>query len=50
MIDSLGQELDTLGVLYMISNTLEMRPYVRATKEAELEYVTYVHFRKSKIV
>jgi helicase len=50
MIDSLGQELDTLGILYMISNTLEMRPYVRATKEAELEYTTYMHFKKVKLV
>ena len=50
MIDSLGQELDVLGVLYMISNTLEMRPYVKATQEAELEYTTYIHFKKSKAV
>ncbi len=50
MIDSLEQDLDTLGILYMISNTLEMRPYVRATKEAELEYTTYMHFKKVKLV
>ena len=36
-------ELDTIGMLYMISNTLEMRPHIRATKEAEEAYAAY-HF------
>lgn len=39
--DSLSNELDTIGTLYMISNTLEMRPHVRATREAEEAYAAY---------
>lgn len=41
IVDSLGKELDTIGILYMISNTLEMRPYVKSTREAEETYAAY---------
>jgi helicase len=41
IVDSLQHELDIIGILYMISNTLEMRPHVRATREAEESYVAY---------
>ncbi len=39
MLDSMDNASDTLGILYMISNTVEMRPYVRATEEAEAQFV-----------
>jgi helicase len=41
MVDSLGHELDTIGTLYMVANTLEMRPYMKATREAEEAYAAY---------
>ncbi len=41
IVDSLNSELDMIGMLYMISNTLEMRPHVRLTREAEEAYVAY---------
>jgi helicase len=41
IVDSLGHELDIIGILYMISNTLEMRPHVKATMEAEEAYAAY---------
>jgi helicase len=49
IIDSLGHELDTVGILYTISNTLEMRPHVKATQEAELEYTAYVHTNRGRV-
>ncbi len=42
IVDSLGNELDTMGILYMISNTLEMRPHVRITQEAEEMHASYL--------
>jgi helicase len=48
IVDSLERELDTVGILYTISNTLEMRPHVKATEEAELGYAAYMHASKSK--
>ncbi|MGI0100232.1 MAG: DEAD/DEAH box helicase [Candidatus Micrarchaeaceae archaeon] len=39
--DSLKGELDSIGILYMISNTLEMRPHVKVTREAEEAYAAY---------
>jgi helicase len=39
IITSLDKEDDAIGILYTISNTLEMRPYVRATEEAEELFV-----------
>ncbi len=41
IVDSLENELDIIGILYMISNTLEMRPHVKATQEAEEAYAAY---------
>jgi helicase len=47
MVDSLnGGKLDMLGILYMISNTLEMRPYLSSTKEAEEAYAAYLYMGK----
>ena len=47
MVDSLnGGKLDMLGILYTISNTLEMRPYLASTKEAEEAYASYMYMRK----
>lgn len=42
IVDTLEAEPDTLGTLYMISNTMEMRPYVRATADAEDQYISYL--------
>ncbi len=41
MIDSMPKITDDISVLFMISNTAEMRPYVRATEEAEERYFEY---------
>ncbi|MGD0510768.1 MAG: helicase-related protein, partial [Candidatus Micrarchaeaceae archaeon] len=50
IVDAMNSEMDIIGILYMISNTLEMRPYVKATKEAEEEYAAYLFMnRRSKI-
>ena len=50
LIDSLSKANDPIGVLYMISNTIEMRPYVKATQEAEDQFAAYMHFNKDKII
>ena len=50
IIVSLEKKLDTIGVLYMIANTLEMRPYVKATQEAEDLFVMYRHMNKDSAV
>ncbi len=47
IVDSLEHELDTLGILYMISNTLEMRPHVKVTEEALTAYSTYLFMNNS---
>ncbi len=39
MINTLGKQRDTLGYLYLISNTMEMKPHPKAREEAEEEYV-----------
>ncbi len=41
ILDSLDKATDTLGILYMISNTIEMRPYIRPTEEAEAQFVMH---------
>jgi len=46
IIDALSEELDNTGMLFMLANTLEMKPYVRATNEAEEAYVSYMHMHK----
>ena len=43
MVDSLDKCRETLDILYMISNTLEMRPYVRVTAEAEDRFAAHLH-------
>jgi helicase len=50
IITSLEKKLDTVGVLYMIANTLEMRPYVKPTQEAEDMFVMYRHMNKESSV
>ncbi len=39
ILDSLDMAADPLGILYMVSNTVEMRPYIRPTEEAEAQFV-----------
>jgi helicase len=41
IISCLQNETDLIGSLYMISNTLEMRPYPKPTEEAYEGYVLY---------
>ena len=41
MIDSIPRITDDISILFMISNTLEMRPYAKATEEAEEKYMQY---------
>lgn len=41
IIDSLQKERDELGNLFMISNTIEMRPYVRAVEESGAAFMSY---------
>ncbi len=43
IVDMLTSEPDSIGMLYMISNTLEMRPHVKATREAEEMYYSLVN-------
>jgi helicase len=46
MVDSISNVSDSLDALFMISNTLEMRPYVRVTADAEGRYAAYLHTHK----
>ena len=41
IVDSLKKQRDIIGSLFMITNTLEMRPYVKATEEGLSRYVMY---------
>ncbi|MCL4411483.1 DEAD/DEAH box helicase [Candidatus Marsarchaeota archaeon] len=47
IMDSLAKADDGLGTLYMISNTIEMRPYVKPTEDAEAKFVMYRSMAKS---
>ncbi|MGC8628988.1 MAG: DEAD/DEAH box helicase [Candidatus Micrarchaeia archaeon] len=47
VIDVLPHVHDDLGVLFMISNTLEMRPYVKSTDEAEMALSDYIYLLKN---
>jgi helicase len=46
IIDYMPMADDSLSILFMLSNTIEMKPYVKVTEEAEAEYVMYMHRRK----
>ncbi len=46
MVDSIPNVADGLDILFMICNTLEMRPYVRTTADAEDSYAAYLHTHK----
>ena len=41
MLEFMGSATDEVSTLYLVSNTVEMRPYIRPTEEAEAEYVFY---------
>ncbi len=41
IVEALKSKRDIMSNLFMIANTLEMRPYVKATEEALAEYVNY---------
>ncbi len=48
MLNAMERKLDTVSTLYMICNTLEMRPYVRATAEAEEMYSAYRYINSDR--
>ncbi len=48
MLNVLEQTNDIIGNLYMVCNTLEMKPYVRATEEAEGMFAAYRFIFKDK--
>ncbi len=51
IIESLSKAQDDVGLLYVISNTLEMRPYAKATEEAEAMFILYRYlYRDSKLL
>ncbi|MDE1768312.1 MAG: DEAD/DEAH box helicase [Candidatus Micrarchaeota archaeon] len=41
ILDALPKIKDDKSILFMISNTLEMRPYVKATEDANEEFLNY---------
>ncbi len=41
IIDTLPKVADEIGNLFMITNTVEMRPYVKATEDAEARFFEY---------
>jgi helicase len=43
MIDSVANVKDALDALFMISNTIELRPYIRVTSKSEEEFAAYMH-------
>ncbi|MCL5262512.1 MAG: DEAD/DEAH box helicase [Candidatus Marsarchaeota archaeon] len=47
ILNSLDKAEDTLGMLYMISNTVEMRPYVKPTDDSEAKFVMYRSMAKN---
>lgn len=49
MLDSMPKITDDISILFMICNTVEMRPYVRATEEAEEHYFSYQSMVDSSI-
>ncbi len=46
MIDSLDKCRESLDILFMVANTLEMRPYVRHSEESEDAFAAYMHTHK----
>ncbi|MEM3781868.1 MAG: DEAD/DEAH box helicase [Candidatus Micrarchaeaceae archaeon] len=47
LVDVLPRVHDELGILFAISNTLEMRPYAKATESAEMAISSYLPLLKS---
>ncbi len=43
IIDALMQKRDIIGNLFMITNTIEMRPYVKATDDSTDLYMLYIN-------
>lgn len=41
IMDALTKVSDEISILFMISNTIEMRPYVKATEEANEKFLEY---------
>ncbi len=46
MMDYMPMADDNIGILFMLTNTIEMKPYVKVTEEAEAEYVMHMHRHK----
>ena len=49
IMECLMQERDDIADLFMITNTLEMRPYVRVTHDAEERFAFYRHLIDSSL-
>ncbi len=49
MIDSLPRISDDISILFMISNTIEMRPYVKVTEDAETRYFEYQYLVENNV-
>ncbi|VVB76673.1 ATP-dependent DNA helicase Hel308 [uncultured archaeon] len=47
LIDTLPKAVDDVSYLFMICNTMEMRPYVRATEEASEQFFAYASLIES---
>ncbi|MDE1856863.1 MAG: DEAD/DEAH box helicase [Candidatus Micrarchaeota archaeon] len=50
MLDSMQERLDDIGMLYMISNTLEMAPHVKPTEEAERAVSQYFYNHANSLI
>jgi helicase len=48
MLNCMEEKGDTIENLYMIANTIEMRPYAKGTEEAEEMFAAYRHTHKPK--
>ncbi|MDE1833173.1 MAG: DEAD/DEAH box helicase [Candidatus Micrarchaeota archaeon] len=48
MLNAIDGEMEIMDILFMISNTLEMRPHAKQTEEAEAQYILHIHSRKQK--
>jgi len=50
MVDAIPNITEEMDVLFMISNTLEMKPYVRTSPDSEEHYVAYLHTHKKQML
>lgn len=46
LVSAIGRANDTTSILYTIANTMEMRPHVKVTAEAETEFAAYRYMNR----